>query len=178
MFIKLAQLSRFWTNVKTYIANILNGYVAKEDGKGLSTNDLTNSLKTNYDDAYTHSQSAHAPTAAQENIIETIKVSGAEVSPEGKAVNINVPTAVSQLSDADDYARKSQLGNVYKYMGSVENYDSLPTLSELGANDPAPVYDCSDTGKNYAWNGTAWDDLGGTFTIESATDEQIDALFT
>ena len=32
MFIKLAQLSRFWTNVKSYITN---GYVAKENGKGL-----------------------------------------------------------------------------------------------------------------------------------------------
>lgn len=31
MFIKLAQLSRFWTNAKNYIAN---GYVAKVTGKG------------------------------------------------------------------------------------------------------------------------------------------------
>ena len=31
------------------------------------TNDLTNTLKSNYDTAYTHSQSAHAPSNAQAN---------------------------------------------------------------------------------------------------------------
>ena len=31
------------------------------------TNDLTNTLKSNYDTAYTHSQSAHAPSNAQKN---------------------------------------------------------------------------------------------------------------
>ena len=31
------------------------------------TNDLTNTLKTNYDKAYTHSQSTHAPSNAQKN---------------------------------------------------------------------------------------------------------------
>lgn len=174
MFIKLAQLTRFWTNVKSYISN---GYVAKESGKGLSTNDLTAALKTNYDAAYTHSQTSHAPAGAQANVIETVKVNGTAVTPTSKAVNITVPTKVSQLSDAGDYAKKSQLGNVYKYSGSVANYAALPTLGALGANDPAPVYDCQDTGKNYAWNGTAWDDLGGTLAVEAATDADIDALF-
>lgn len=174
MFIKLAQLTRFWTNAKAFIAN---GYVAKETGKGLSANDLTATLKGNYDAAYTHSQANHAPTDAQANVIETVKVNGTAVTPTSKAVNITVPTKVSELSDAGDYAKKSQLGNVYKYSGSVANYAALPTLGALGANDPAPVYDCADTGKNYAWNGTAWDDLGGTFSIEAATDADIDALF-
>ena len=45
----------------------LAGKVDKVTGKGLSTNDLTNTLKTNYDTAYTHSQSAHAPSNAQKN---------------------------------------------------------------------------------------------------------------
>lgn len=174
MFIKLAQLTRFWTNAKNYIAD---GYVAKETGRGLSTNDLTATLKTNYDAAYTHSQTNHAPAGAQANVIETIKLNGTALTPSSKAVNITVPTKVSELSDANDYAKKSQLGNVYKYSGSVANYAALPTLGALGANDPAPVYDCADTGKNYAWNGTAWDDLGGTFSLDVATDAQIDALF-
>lgn len=174
MFIKLEQLSRFWTNVKSYITN---GYVAKVSGKGLSTNDLTATLKDNYDAAYTHSQANHAPAGAQANVIETIKVNGTKVTPESKAVNITVPTKVSELSDAGDYAKKSELGHVYKYSGSVANYAALPALGALGDNDPAPVYDCQDTGKNYAWNGTAWDDLGGTIAIEAATDADIDALF-
>lgn len=42
----------------------LSGLVVKETGKGLSTNDLTAGLKTNYDTAYSHSQVTHAPTDA------------------------------------------------------------------------------------------------------------------
>ena len=37
----------------------LTPYVKKVDGKDLSTNDLTDSLKANYDTAYSHSQSDH-----------------------------------------------------------------------------------------------------------------------
>lgn len=45
----------------------LSNYVQKETGKGLSTNDLTTTLKQNYDSAYAHSQSTHAPSDAQKN---------------------------------------------------------------------------------------------------------------
>jgi hypothetical protein len=38
------------------LVTALNGKVDKIAGKGLSTNDLTNTLKTNYDTAYNHSQ--------------------------------------------------------------------------------------------------------------------------
>jgi hypothetical protein len=42
----------------------LSGLQTKESGKGLSTNDLTAGLKSNYDTAYNHSQATHAPTDA------------------------------------------------------------------------------------------------------------------
>ena len=54
-------------NFATTIANQIGTKVDKVDGKGLSTNDLTNELKANYDAAYTHSTSAHAPSNAQKN---------------------------------------------------------------------------------------------------------------
>ena len=54
-------------NFATTIANQIGTKVDKVDGKGLSTNDLTNELKANYDAAYTHSTSAHAPVNAQKN---------------------------------------------------------------------------------------------------------------
>ena len=46
-------------NFATTIANQIGNKVDKVEGKGLSTNDLTDELKTNYDSAYNHSQSAH-----------------------------------------------------------------------------------------------------------------------
>jgi hypothetical protein len=50
----------------------LSGKVDKETGKGLSTNDLTDILKTNYNEAYGHSQSTHAPSDAQVNNISDV----------------------------------------------------------------------------------------------------------
>ena len=48
-------------NAKGYLTEHQNisGKVDKVEGKGLSTNDLTTELKSRYDTAYTHSQSAH-----------------------------------------------------------------------------------------------------------------------
>lgn len=66
---------------------------------------LTTALKTNYDAAYTHSQSAHAPSNAQANVIETINVNGAKVEPSSKVVNITVPTKVSQLTNDSGYVK-------------------------------------------------------------------------
>lgn len=63
------------------------------------TNDLTNELKANYDKAYTHSTSSHAPVGAQANVIETIKRNGVALTPTTKAVDINVPTKVSELTN-------------------------------------------------------------------------------
>lgn len=45
----------------------VGGKVNKENGKGLSTNDLTDGLKANYNAAYTHSGTAHAPSNAEKN---------------------------------------------------------------------------------------------------------------
>lgn len=57
------------------------------------TNDLTDTLKSHYDSAYTHSQSTHAPSNAQANVLEAVKVNGVTQTISNKAVNITVPTA-------------------------------------------------------------------------------------
>lgn len=64
---------------------------------------LTNALKKNYDAAYTHSTQAHAPSNAQANVIETVKVNGTALTPSSKAVDISVPTKVSQLTNDAGY---------------------------------------------------------------------------
>lgn len=46
----------------------LSNKVDKVTGKGLSTNDLTDDLKSNYDTAFNHSQSEHAPIDAEKNV--------------------------------------------------------------------------------------------------------------
>ena len=86
----------------TALSTGLNSKVDKVDGKGLSTNDLTANLKNNYDSAYTHSTSTHAPSNAQVNVIETVKVNGTALTPSSKAVNITVPTKASDIGAATE----------------------------------------------------------------------------
>ena len=88
------------------IHTLLQGKVDKVDGKGLSANDLTAALKGNYDAAYTHSQAAHAPAAAEKNIIVGVQVNGSDLTPDGsRKVNVRVPTGAlagkSQVSETD-----------------------------------------------------------------------------
>ena len=93
------------------VDGLLANKVDKVTGKGLSTNDLTNELKGNYDTAYTHSQAAHAPVNAQANIIESVKVNGTALTVAGKAVDISVPTDNSQLTNGAGYLVASNIAN-------------------------------------------------------------------
>lgn len=141
------------------------------------TNDLTNALKSQYDTAYTHSQTAHAPSNAQANVLEGININGSAATITDKRVSITIPTAVSQLSDAAEYAKKSDLSTLYEYKGSVATYANLPTNAEVGdtynvENDETT----GGTGVNYSWNGTEWDNIGGIFSIAVITNAEIDEI--
>ena len=57
----------------------------------------------------------------------------------------------------------AKVSSVYKYKGSVANEAALPKDS----NTTGDVYNVEDTGMNYAWNGTAWDKLGGDVDLTS-----------
>lgn len=108
----------------------VNGELAKKvdkvDGKGLSTNDLTNELKGQYDAAYAHSQAAHAPVDAQANIIESVKVNGTALTITGKAVDISVPTDNAQLANGAGYLVAADIAN---------KADKATTLAGYGITD-------------------------------------------
>ncbi len=169
-----SKIAKFFGDLKTVAFSGSYNDLTNKPTIPTVTNDLTNELKANYDAAYTHSQSAHAPSNAQANVIETIQVNGTAQTVSGKAVNITVPTTVASLSDASNYALKSDLTNVYKYKGSVAAVANLPS----SGNTAGDVYNVEDTDMNYAWNGTAWDPLGELISIESITNAEIDAMFT
>lgn len=75
-------------------SKLIGKFVAKEAGKGLSTNDLTNTLKSNYDAAYTHSTSAHAPSGAEANVQSDWNVTDAG----SDAFILNKPTIPAALT--------------------------------------------------------------------------------
>ena len=95
----------------------------------------------------------------------------------GKGLSTNDYTTAEKnklagFSTAENYAMKSDIVNVYKYKGSVATYAELPT-DNLTAGD---VYDVQESGMNYAWTGTEWDNLGGVFEITAITNDEIDAI--
>ena len=93
-FLDETGLAHFWQQ----ILGRLNNFVRVEEGKGLSTNDLTNTLKSNYDTAYNYSISAHAPTDAEKNVIVGIQKNGTNLSVDSnRKVNITVPTSASDV---------------------------------------------------------------------------------
>ena len=89
----------------------LNTKVDKVEGKGLSTNDLTNELKQTYDETVTKVDQIIAE-GGEPNVIETVKVNGTALTPDAeKAVNIDLsgyakttdlPTKVSELTNDGD----------------------------------------------------------------------------
>lgn len=117
--------------------------------------------------------------------IDVIKVNGTAQTITNKAVDITVPTAVSDLTNDSGYqtssnvstaistalansndpyqtesdvstAIASAVASAYIYKGSVATVADLPS----SGNTAGDVYDVQATGVNYAWNGSAWDALG------------------
>jgi hypothetical protein len=77
------------------------------------------------------------------------------------------------LFNGEEVATMQDLSTVFKYKGSVASFANLPT-SNRSTGD---TWNTNDNGKNYAWSGTAWDDLGGTIDLSAYyTKAQIDAL--
>lgn len=47
---------------------------------------------------------------------------------------------------------EEQISSIYKYKGVIDKVSNLPTSAEIG-----DIYNVSEDGKNYAWNGFQWD---------------------
>ena len=84
-FLNLNGLSSFLTNLKKIFATAAQG--------------------TKADSAYTHAQSAHAPSNAERNIVVGIQKNGSDLTPNlsSRKVNITVPTKVSELTNDSGY---------------------------------------------------------------------------
>lgn len=150
------------------IKTLTDKYVEKVDGKGLSTNDYTTEEKNKLADL----ENYELPKASSSEL-GGIKIgNGLDITEDGTvnvtqlggvtSVNGKTGAVVLTAGDLDAYTKSEvdgKLTSVYKYKGSVANYASLP---KTGLTD-GDVYDTQDTGKNYAWAGTKWDDLGGIF---------------
>lgn len=70
----------------------------------------------------------------------------------------------------------AKISSVYRYKGSVANQAALPSSDNVTGD----IYNCEDTGMNYAWNGEAWDALGSATTLAdlgvTATAEELNYI--
>lgn len=82
------------------LGKIKADFVKKETGKGLSTNDYTNEEK---------SKLAGIAEGAQVNVLEGVKVNGVALTATDKAVDVTVPTKVSDLTNDAEYITLAQV---------------------------------------------------------------------
>ena len=67
-------------------------------------------------------------------------------------------TELSKTVEELAQAVAAKIETVFTYKGNVANYNALTQITDANVGD---VYNVLDTDKNYAWNGSKWDDLGG-----------------
>lgn len=117
-------------------------FVEKENNKVLSSNDFTNALKTKLENLNEN---------AEENLLNGVKThDGVELPINDKKITL------------PDFALKSDLSSVYKVKGSKASYLEIDAITNKNIGD---VYNATDTGSNYVWTGTEWDNLGGTIDL-------------
>lgn len=182
---KLAGLENYDDTVIT--ASLANK-VDKVSGKGLSSEDYTTIEKTKLGGIQAN---------AEVNVISSVKVNNVALTPDqNKAVNVLVPTNVSDLTNDSgfvtnsvnnltNYYNKTEIDSkvsaVYRYKGSVNTYSDLPSI-DLTVGDVYNIVTDDPThgilsGDNVAWTGTQWDKLGGDIDLSVYyTSSQVDNL--
>ena len=176
--------------------------VDKVTGKGLSTEDYTTAEKTKLAGIAEGANKYTLPVAS-DTVMGGIKVGAnlqmvdgvlnavqgtVDLTPfETKENAQNTYVSKTSLSTTlEDYAKKSDVAQAVHYKGNVDTFDELPaennTIGDMYNVKAAGGVDSDGVaikaGDNVVWNGKGWDNYGGTFVIDSATDADIDALFT
>lgn len=169
---------------------LLTDKVDKVEGKGLSSNDFTTEEKTKLAGIAAEANKYELPVATA-SVLGGVKVGkNLTISADGvldaTAESVDPATEVkdglmskedkkklNEFGAASTYALKTDITGLYKYKGSVNTVADLPSTG----NTNGDVWDVKEDGMNYAWDGSKWDALGGTFTITAMTNEEIDDAF-
>jgi len=137
----------------------LADYVAKREGYDLSQNDFTDALKTKLEGV---------DTGAQVNVIESVKVNGTALSVTNKAVDVTVPTKLTDLTNDGNFVTDAN------YVHTDNNY----TTAEK--NKLAGIAEGAEVNVNADWNATSGDaqilnkpSLTGYFDYANYANKQI-----
>ena len=153
-------------------------FVAKETGKGLSTNDYTNADKTKLNGV---------ATGAQANKIETVKVNGKALTPDSsKAVNVDL-TAYAKSTDVT-----TEIASAVSGVTQID-YSVVESLPSTGKKGIIYLVANSDSGNNiydeYIYINSKFEKLGSremdlssyakkTDIPTKMTDTELNAMWT
>ena len=152
MAIKVLTLDGLKYYTTQFKAWITDRFVAKEAGKGLSTNDYSDAEKAKL---------AGIAEQAQVNVIETVKVNGAPVAVADKAVDI----------DLSAYALRSDLASAVEWKGAVATVSALPGDAEKG-----DMYHVEEKSAEYIFDGSEWIEIGSIVDLSAySTTEQMNS---
>ena len=130
------------------------------------------------DSAVVHLTGAETITGAKtfsSTIIGSISGNAGTVNGHTVAVDVlgEATAAAAGLMSSADKSKLDGLGSVFNFCGSVADAVSLPS----SGNSAGDVYAVESPASVWAWDGTAWVELGfGDFLVPIAS-AQIDALF-
>jgi len=68
----------------------------------------------------------------------------------------SIPTNISSFTNDSGYLTASDIASVMTYKGTKANYAALPSTG----NTTGDVWHLTDTGAEWAWDGSAWQELG------------------
>ena len=164
----------FWGKIKA-------AFVAKENGKGLSSNDFTDALKTKLDGI---------ASGAEVNTIETVKVNNTALTPDAnKAVNVDLSGYVEAEQgkglSSNDYttADKNKLAGIaagaeVNVIDTVKVNGSALTVTDKAVNvdlsnyatksDVSSVYKYKGTVSTYADLPSSGQTIGDVYNVETA----------
>lgn len=162
------------------IKTALNEKVDVVSGKGLSTNDYTSAEKQKL---------SGIASGAQANVIESVKVNGTKLTPSSKAVDVTVPTKISQLTNDSEYQSATSVESIitakgYQTQSQVQSlinsavgnitsikYEKVNSLPTTGSNGViylvAHSHGTQDIYDEYIW-------LAETKTYEKIGNTDID----
>ena len=155
---------------KTYTDTTVAGYVAKEEGKGLSTNDYTTDEKNKL---------AGIAAGAQVNIIEKISVNGTSAPIEGKTAKITYVDSLDALTEneyravtARAVAAKFQtVNNSLASKFTLQEVDSLPISGSRYTVYMKKIVDGEQNiigYEEYLWMNNAWHAIGSSMYATKA----------
>ena len=169
----------YHNNAKYYKEQAANSASAAAGQASDAANSAAAALESERKAAVSESNAANSESAASTSEVSARNSATAAAASATQAANYLaqlqfVPLTEQQIIDIFQEEQGiivSAKANAFVYRGAVSTKANLPTAGM----DIGDIYDVEDTGTNYAWNGTAWDDLAGM--PESASAGEINDIF-